>query len=303
VNHRREGEGKTGSAATRTIAPVVNAKTLAGAALLALLASIGCANKKPPKPGDACKIEEEGSLVCQDAMTALLCRASRRTAIACRGPKGCGGEQHPTCDATLAREGDPCHEVAPPWSGVEASGGACSEDRTELLACEKGSFVLAMHCRGSKGCDPGVSSPLLDPHACDRSVVQLGDECNVSSGYARRHDNLDECTVDGKAAATCDTNDNGKFVVNRMCVGPNGCRVGHLSGMPEAPMAVCDLSVVPEGAPCGAGDINRLTCSSDGALLLRCDREKHAFEKEEACGPKRRCHPFDGVHEGFCEAL
>jgi hypothetical protein len=56
-----------------------------GLFLVALGLLTACAEKKP-KEGDVCKIEDEGSLVCADATTALHCVTSKRVAVRCRGP-------------------------------------------------------------------------------------------------------------------------------------------------------------------------------------------------------------------------
>src|SRR3974390_2545490 len=186
-----------------------------------------CATKKP-KVGDYCKSEDEDTMVCAGAATALLCHASRRVELACRGPKGCAGTDHATCDRSLGREGDPC--------GSQDVDIMCTEDKGATLLCKNGKLTVDLRCRGPKACDPTTND-------CDRSIGEVGDTCDVQRWYK---DMRGACTADGKASLRCDK-DAGKLFMSWYCGGPKGCQSGKLESS-------CDRGNFAAGAPCGKND-------------------------------------------------
>lgn len=262
------------------------------AMLLSFLAMSICAcGEKKPKPGEVCKIEDEGTVVCADATTALLCKASRRAVIPCRGAKGCSVDEkvktnkRASCDRSLGREGEACYvdEVF----GVEPDD-VCSEDKKTVLACKNGKFVVDLHCRGPNACDATKPHPARFPdRACDRSVGAVGDACNTRSYNS---ESLGTCSIDGKEKLVCDKDDKGKWVTSRICGA--GCKPGHLDGDRDFFVPVCDPGSITDGTKCAKDDV--AACSADGTSLLDCD---HAAGKYVAkpCGAKRKCQHERGM--------
>lgn len=253
---------------------------LAGALLGALLAC----KHEAPKAGDFCKLEEQGSLVCGDATTALLCDDHHRKPVPCRGPAGCHSGE---CDNTVAREGDACLASLPPPATFRPDQ-ACADDRTRTLVCRDGTFVPDRLCRGAAGCDAAkIARGAMD--ACDRSRAQPGDPCQADlfGGLAEK---IGVCSTDGKAALVCSTDyGKGSFVLGRACTGPKGCAPAHPSWSAEMLVASCDGSVETEGAPCGRDDMNLVSCTPDGRLVVVCDADAHTWKKLKDCGPTARC--------------
>jgi hypothetical protein len=242
-------------------------------AIAVALAALACA-RKPPKPGDVCKIEDEGTMVCAGPTTALLCRGSRLVERACRGPGGCKGADHATCDMSLGREGDAC---TPPDLYAPI---VCAEDEGAILVCKDGKLALDMRCRGPKGCNP-KDMDSARKFACDRTIGEVGDACNVRGWQA---DGLGACSVDKKASLVCDKDEKGKLIVKQVC-GGTGCEIRGLGGDPTIPVPVCDRGNFAPGAPCGRDDGDEC---ADASTLLVCNHATAKYESKP-CGPKEQC--------------
>ncbi len=251
----------------------------------ASIAISACATSKP-KAGDVCKIEDEGTIVCSGATTALLCKASRRVERACRGPKGCDGTARAACDTSLGREGDSCDP--PPVDGL---GGplVCTEDKGAILVCRNGALAIDMRCRGPKACDPTKHVNEDWKTSCDRTLAEVGDPCNTRSWNT---DRLGACSLDKKASLVCDKEEKGKLVVSHVCGGAKGCEVGHLQGDPGIPMPVCDRGAFAPTAACGKDDGDE--CAPDGVTLLKCKHETAKYEGTR-CSGKERCTAENGL--------
>ena len=94
------------------------------------------------KEGGACGAD--GETLCGDDDRSLLrCKGHvlERYKL-CHGKEGCKGARSPSCDDTLAREGDPCV-----LSGMVV----CSENGDSELICQNGRFSLSRPCKKS-GC-------------------------------------------------------------------------------------------------------------------------------------------------------
>ncbi len=92
--------------------------------------------------GGACGTE--GETLCGDDDRSLLrCKGHvlERYKL-CHGKEGCKGARSPSCDDTLAREGDPCV-----LSGMVV----CAENGESELICQNGRFSLSRPCKKS-GC-------------------------------------------------------------------------------------------------------------------------------------------------------
>ena len=205
------------------------------ACLAIVVASIlaACTPKKP-QAGDVCGAAEEGAYVCTSGTTALVCKGERLAHRECRGPKGCTGGEHATCDRTIGREGDACSE--PNAGYYDTADVVCSENRSALLACRDGKLALDTPCRGPKGCT-GEGQP-VSRSSCDQTLGEVGDPCNR---HLETSNTLGACSVDKKSSLLCDHEyELGKLVVNKTCSGAKGCEVGHLGGDALIPMPVCD---------------------------------------------------------------
>ncbi len=238
-----------------------------------LLLASGC-HEKLPKAGDVCGGQDEGTFVCQDAKTALLCKAEVRKVMPCLGPQGCTGGAHATCDQTFAHVGDPCKEPQFSYSPMLA----CSEDKQTQLECRNGRLELALHCRGPRGCDGAT---------CDRSLLAAGDECYALDGW-------EKCSIDGKATVACN-NESKKLDVVRVCSGPNACRSNGAAG------ATCDVSAAAIGSPCGSRQPGTRTCdASNDASLLECTSRTHVWARSLACAKGEHCAAGVGSSDAAC---
>lgn len=252
-----------------------------------LLASLPACKDDGLAVGDKCLLAEHQQLVgCIDESTAARCVDLRLTAQPCRGLLGCkaAGARGASCDEGLGRVGDPCSEPSSPGNAI------CAEDRTHKLVCKDGKLAPGMLCRGPKGCNPAGLDAF--PDSCDRTVARVGDPCREGAGVGL--DNLGACSDDGKAVLECPGFHADKFEVTRICSGPKGCTV-------DERIPVCDISVATLGDPCGKGDEDHLSCSADGATVLRCDGG--AWKSESACGEGKRCKTGSGrvVASQLCE--
>jgi hypothetical protein len=155
-----------------------------------------------------------------------------------------GGARSPTSTpSAFATPSAPCN-------GAEA---ACSTDGKSMLECDGNKLVVALTCKGPKGCralDHGKTV------SCDYTRADENDPCNVKDSA---------CSTDGKSEVRCD---GAKFVTVQACGGPDGCTVAPAKD--DGYTLTCDAHVAPLDAPCL--EDGRFACSSDMKSLLRCTR-------------------------------
>jgi hypothetical protein len=102
--------------------------------LVALL-GVACA---PPRAGDPCRTS--GGFQCENAATALECRAGTWAAMQCRGDGGCaivGGEV--SCDLQGSLAGDLCPLT-------KENQGLCGRGGLSMLQCRAGTLVTTAVC-------------------------------------------------------------------------------------------------------------------------------------------------------------
>jgi hypothetical protein len=109
-----------------------------------------------PEPGDPCAAGADDTCAA-DRISLLECRSGKLVVSAvCRGRSGCSfSSLGATCDTSVGRADDAC-----------MAGSTCSEDHTQLLACEGGKLAVSKTCDGPKGCAQGKGT---DPD-CDTRV-------------------------------------------------------------------------------------------------------------------------------------
>lgn len=146
--------------------------------------------------GEACR--EDGDAACSpDKQSMLHCKSGKlvkdRT---CKGPNGCvvepkvGSKFNLECDITMGDPGDPC-----------GSGGACSTDKSEIVVCKDGKYVVSQKCRGT---DPHCNREGDRVRCAGPGVSEVGDPC--TNGAA--------CSPDGKAFLDCK---NGAYAQTSKC--------------------------------------------------------------------------------------
>jgi hypothetical protein len=200
------------------------------------------------------------SAVCaQDRKRILICDNGFFAAGAsCVGATGCSGSSGATaCDEPRAKVGEPCH-----------SGGACSEDKKEMLLCTDNHFAVEATCTGPKGCrieDKRVK--------CDGPTGQLGGACTNGA----------VCSADGKMLLKCNEK---IFVVESLCPGPAGCHAG-------AKGLDCDGVASVPGSPCSNG----AACTPDGKDELQCKDGK--FVTWQSCTGAKGCRVES--HKVLCD--
>jgi hypothetical protein len=188
--------------------PRILARTLATLMVLFLCTGVfGCKKivsellKRGNKPvaGKKCS---GNSAICQDESTMLRCDKKKYTKMPCRGPDGC----HQTgsivkCDTEIANVGDRC------YSGAKSA--ACSEDKSAMLECVRGTFIKKLDCFGEKACE-------RDNHHiyCDASLADVGAVCNKFDAPA--------CSKDKKSMLRCT---GGVWKMDKAC--GKGCGVTH----------------------------------------------------------------------------
>jgi hypothetical protein len=102
---------------------------------VAVLAGLACG---PPRAGDPCRTS--GGFRCENATTALECRAGSWAAMACRGPGGCtiaGAEV--SCDLQGNVAGDLCPLA-------KENQGLCGPGGLSMLQCRAGVLVTTSVC-------------------------------------------------------------------------------------------------------------------------------------------------------------
>lgn len=82
-----------------------------------------------------------------DNTHALICKEGKFVAeYPCRGPKGCRlTDGRPTCDRSVAAEGESCGRLP-------KNSKSCSADGKAVLVCQVDQFVMFRPCPGPKGC-------------------------------------------------------------------------------------------------------------------------------------------------------
>ncbi|MEZ4302948.1 MAG: hypothetical protein R3B70_48945 [Polyangiaceae bacterium] len=281
---KTEPREENGNPSSRGAGRAAIGATVVAAALLATAIS-GC--KKEPAAGGSCELASEGEVTCLDAKTALLCSNLRLSPLPCRGEKGCSITGNvAVCDVTVAKEGDACDpKTESDYDGARDR--TCAEDGKSALACREGKFAVDRLCRGEKGCDP-VAVRKGELSACDRSLAEMGDPCEPRR-FAGNGETEGICSVDRKNALVCDGAERGHFVLGRSCGGPKGCGVVAATPSRDYPLSACDESVATLGAPCGKPQADSATCSADGAVVLKCDKDSLTWAKVKDCQQGTKC--------------
>lgn len=227
--------------------------------------------------GDSCASANQG--VCSvDGKTKLRCDQGKLAFVARCSKDGCtnddSGGAH--CNDPYAKVGDTCKINS---AQSERANGACNEDFKSELRCKDGKMALTHACRGEQGCVPLSSGPW-----CDRSVGQLGDDCDA---------NVQEFAVGCDAAKeklfTCK---GGKLAQTVRCGGEGKCYVRQYGqdGFSHY-QAECDQSLAQVGDDCVKE--SGFACSDDLKNKLTCQNGK--FVVDTAC--KKGCivHAPDGT--------
>ena len=153
--------------------------------------------------GNACR-EEDAASCSPDKKAMLHCRSGKLVSDrVCKGPKACvvtdqekKGGLSLECDTTVGDVGDPCG----------GTNGACSSDKSEVIACKDGKYVAISKCRGA---DPHCKQVGDKVECAESGVSEVGDPCG----------NGGACTADGKALLQCE---NGAFRQRMKC---KSCKV------------------------------------------------------------------------------
>lgn len=99
------------------------------------------------EPGDVCKDAEKAKACSVDGKQFLACEGGKMTLqFQCLGPNGCKSEAGKLdCDMSYARDKDPCTK------DMEGKV-ACNLDRSSIVACKGGKFVIDEECKDGKRC-------------------------------------------------------------------------------------------------------------------------------------------------------
>jgi hypothetical protein len=161
----------------------------------------GSCDQSRAEIGDACV---EGATACaSDAIRSLKCESGRFVlGERCGGAAGCVvGQAGIACDTSAGAPGDPCRD---------AGKLACAPDGKAIVRCDGTRFVATTTCRGPSGCAPRADGAGREsPFACDDSLAEAGDACDLAAQIA--------CSVDRKVELRCA---DGKFAVARVCRTP-----------------------------------------------------------------------------------
>lgn len=100
------------------------------------------------EPGDACREADKTKACSVDGKQYLACKAGKMTLeFQCLGPNGCksdGGQL--SCDMSVARDKDPCT--------AEMEGKhACNLDKSSIVVCKGGKFVIDEECKSGTSCN------------------------------------------------------------------------------------------------------------------------------------------------------
>lgn len=117
--------------------------------------SRGCANAEGralcdtsiAEPGDVCS--DESSKACaSDGSQVLICKQhTMQRFYLCRGENGCvSATGKLSCDTSIAKLGDACGKQ------LEGQAFSCTPDKTAILVCKGGAFMLDETCKAGQKC-------------------------------------------------------------------------------------------------------------------------------------------------------
>lgn len=100
------------------------------------------------EPGDVCKDSDKTKACSVDGKQYLVCTGAKMTMeFQCLGPNGCKSEGGKlSCDMTYARDKDPCTKE---MEGKHA----CNLDKSSIVTCKGGKFVIDEECKGGTSCN------------------------------------------------------------------------------------------------------------------------------------------------------
>jgi hypothetical protein len=158
------------------------------------------------------------------------------------------------------------------------AGGSCKIETKEVCADEKN--ALACHdgkweeltCKGPEGC-----AKTSGEHACDQSVAEDKDVCNLADDYV--------CTADKKGMLQCVKN---RWTLVQSCLGERACLM-------EKKKVTCDNSVANPGDACREED--DYACSPDRKAALACRAGK--FVQASLCKGPKACRVTGSKDQGF----
>lgn len=134
-------------------------------------------------------------------------------------------------------------------------------DAKQALVCHEGKWE-EMTCRGPAGCSKSGNEG-----ACDQSVAEEKDVCNLNGDYV--------CTSDKKGMLECQKN---HWVFVQSCLGDRACAM-------EAKKVTCDNSVANVGDTCREEE--DYACAPDKKSALVCRQGK--FLVASNCKGKKAC--------------
>jgi hypothetical protein len=146
----------------------------------------------------------------------------------------------------------------------------CVEDR-KALACHDGKWE-EMSCKGPDGC-----SKASGEHACDQSVAEDKDACNLADDYV--------CTGDKKGMLQCSKN---RWTLVQSCLGDRACVM-------EKKKVTCDNSIANLGDACREEE--DYACSPDKKSALACRGGK--FSQASLCKGPKGCRVTGNREQGF----
>jgi hypothetical protein len=230
---------------------VMQTRPILAATLLASIAFVAVACKKPPKPGATCT--KEWATECLDKNNAVMCVSSKWEAIACRSVTGCmdmGSDGNDSCSNDTQNVGEPCKE--------EGNYG-CSTDQKAILKCDSKHWTKVDDCNGQHGCVSNAQGA-----SCDKGTQTVGASCTADN------EGNGSCTPDARALLVCKS---GKMVVGATCKGMHGCRQ-------MGSKLDCNQTIADVGDPC-EGYEGKYACSTDKKTRLSCKGGK--MVKDKAC--------------------
>ena len=223
-------------------------RQLVAVALVAAIAVVAVACKKPGKAGDACK--KEWATDCTDKKNALVCVSGKLEAVACRDITGCMdmGDGNDNCSNDTQNVGEPCKD--------DGNYG-CSIDKKAMLKCEAMHWKKVDDCKGQNGCVSNAQGA-----KCDQGTESAGAACTAAN------EGNGSCTPDGKSLLICRS---GKMVVGATCKGMNGCRQ-------QGTKLDCNQTIADLGDPCDDYE-GKYACAADKKTRLVCKAGKMVKDK------------------------
>jgi hypothetical protein len=158
------------------------------------------------------------------------------------------------------------------------AGGTCKIELKEVCVADKSALVChdgkweEMPCKGPKGCSKDAEN------ACDQSVADDKDVCNVVDDHM--------CTNDKKSMLECKKDRRWAFV--QSCLGPRGCAL-------DQKKVTCDNSLANLADACTEED--DYACTLDGKTALVCKAGK--FQVSSNCKGKNACKVVGEKSTGF----